>query len=811
MKKYLILSILIVISIDSFSQQKYTISGFVNDNENGESLIGVNVIIQEKLVGTTSNTYGFYSLTLPEGSYEISFTYIGFESLKQSVNLNKNISLNVDLISSSTDIGEVTIVAEETVVERTQTSIVEVPVQLIKNIPALLGEVDVLKAIQLLPGVQSGGEGTSGFYVRGGGPDQNLILLDGVPVYNASHLFGFFSVFNADAIKNVRLTKGGFPARFGGRLSSVLEIDMKEGNMKKIEGEGSIGLISSKLTLQGPIIKDKTSFIVSGRRTYIDILAQPFIRSANDGNPAGYFFYDLNAKLNHKFSEKDRLYLSAYLGKDRFYLSEGDEYSSLIDNTNYKSTSRDDFGLDWGNVTSSLRWNHLFSNKLFANTTFTYSKYQFNTIYDSYSSEVTPYTTDTDTSNFNYFSGVKDYGAKFDFDYLPNPNHYIKFGLNYVYHNFYPGSLVLYLSSYERDSLGVENYQVPYDTTFNFSEALESNDAFFYLEDDIKVNDQLKVNLGMHLGYFNTNNKTYYSFQPRFSSRYLINNDWSLKASYAEMQQNIHLLTGSGAGLPTDIWVPSTDSVPPQYSKQVAFAANKNFLNGLLEVSIEGYYKSMSELITLKPGAEIIGFDDWKNKVDTNGIGRSYGAELFIQKKKGKTTGWIGYTLSFSERKFEGVNFGKWYPYKFDRRHDFSLVMSHEFSDNFDIGLTWVYGSGNNMTFLESRYPSVNINGNINGIDEGSVGELEYYPTRNNLRLPAYHRLDIGLNFHKKKKWGDRTISVGAYNVYNRKNPFFLSVNDKIEVQNGVPTSTRVVQQTSLFPIIPSISYKFKF
>ena len=811
MKKYLILSILVVISIDSFSQQKYSISGFINDNENGESLIGVNVIVQEKLVGTTSNTYGFYSLTLPEGSYEISFTYIGFETLKQSVNLNKNISLNIDLNSSITDIGEVTILAEETVVERTQTSIVEVPVQQIKNIPALLGEVDVLKAIQLLPGVQSGGEGTSGFYVRGGGPDQNLILLDGVPVYNASHLFGFFSVFNADAIKNVRLTKGGFPARFGGRLSSVLEIDMKEGNMKKIEGEGSIGLISSKLTLQGPIIKDKSSFIVSGRRTYIDILAQPFIRSANDGNPAGYYFYDLNAKLNHKFSEKDRLYLSAYLGKDRFYLSEGDEYSSLIDNTNYKSTSRDDFGLDWGNVTSSLRWNHLFSNKLFANTTLTYSKYQFNTIYDSYSSEVTPYTTDIDTTNFNYFSGVKDYGAKFDFDYLPNPNHYIKFGLNYVYHNFYPGSLVLYLSSYERDSLGVENYQAPYDTTFNFSEALESNDAFFYLEDDIKVNDQLKVNLGMHLGYFNTNNKTYYSFQPRFSSRYLINKDWSLKASYAEMQQNIHLLTGSGAGLPTDIWVPSTDSVPPQYSKQVAFAANKNFLNGLIEVSIEGYYKSMSDLITLKPGAEIIGFDDWKNKVDTNGIGRSYGAELFIQKKKGKTTGWIGYTLSFSERKFEGVNFGKWYPYKFDRRHDFSLVMSHEFSDNFDFGLTWVYGTGNNMTFLESRYPSVNINGNINGIDEGSVGEIEYYPTRNNLRLPAYHRLDIGLNFHKKKKWGDRTISVGAYNVYNRKNPFFLSVNDKIEVQNGVPTSTRVVQQTSLFPIIPSISYKFKF
>ncbi len=811
MKKYLILSILIVISLFSFSQQKYTISGFVNDSESGESLIGVNVIIKEKIVGTTSNTYGFYSLTLEEGIYEISFTYIGFETFKKNINLDKNILLNTDLMKSSTDIGEVTIVAEETVVERTQTSVVEVPVQQIKNIPAFLGEVDVLKAIQLLPGVQSGGEGTSGFYVRGGGPDQNLILLDGVPVYNASHLFGFFSVFNADAIKNVRLTKGGFPARFGGRLSSVLEIDMKEGNMKTIEGEGSIGLISSKLTLQAPINKDKTSFIFSGRRTYIDLLAQPFIRRANGGNPAGYYFYDLNTKLNHKLSKKDRFYISAYLGKDRFYLSEGDEYSSLIDNANYKSTSRNDYGLDWGNVTSSLRWNHLFSNKLFANTTLTYSKYQFNTIFDSYSSELTQYTTGTDTTNFKYFSGVKDFGAKFDFDYLPDPSHYIKFGLNYTRHNFYPGSLLLYLSSYERDSLGIENFQVPFDTTFNFSESLKSNDAFFYVEDDIKVNDQFKVNLGIHIGYFNTNNKTYYSFQPRFSSRYLVNKDWSVKISYAEMQQNIHLLTGSGAGLPTDIWVPSTDSVPPQYSKQVAFAANKNFFNGLIEVSVEGYYKSMTDLITLKPGAEIIGFDDWKNKVDTNGIGRSYGAELFIQKKKGKITGWIGYTLSFSERKFEEVNFGKWYPYKFDRRHDFSLVMSHEFSDNFDIGITWVYGTGNNMTFLDSRYPSVNINGNINGIDEGSVGEIEYYPSRNNLRLPAYHRLDIGLNFHKKKNWGERTISFGAYNIYNRKNPFFLSVNDKIEVENGVPTSNRVVQQTSLFPIIPSISYKFKF
>jgi outer membrane cobalamin receptor len=799
------------LSLASFSQQKFTISGFINDKENGESLIGVNVLIKEKLVGTTSNTYGFYSLTLPEGNYDVSFTYIGFETQITSVNLNKNISLDINLGTASTQINEVTIVAQETAVERTQTSIVEVPVQQIKNIPALLGEVDVLKAIQLLPGVQSGGEGTSGFYVRGGGPDQNLILLDGVPVYNASHLFGFFSVFNADAIKNVRLTKGGYPARFGGRLSSVLEIDMKEGNMKKIEGEGSIGLISSKLTLQGPIIKDKTSFIVSARRTYIDLLAQPLIRKANDGNPGGYYFYDLNAKLNHKISNKDRLYLSAYLGKDRFYFTNSDNDSFNINGANYESTSLNDAGLDWGNITSSLRWNHLFSNKLFANTTLTYSKYQFNTLFDSKTTETTPYIYTADTTHFNYFSGVKDYGAKIDFDYLPNPNHYIKFGLNYVRHNFYPGSLELYLSSFQRDSLGIETFNNPIDTTFNFSDALQSNDAFFYVEDDIKVNDQLKVNIGAHLGFFNTNNKTYFSFQPRLSSRYLINKDWSIKASYAEMQQNIHLLTNSGAGLPTDIWVPSTDSVPPQYSKQIAASVNRNFLSGMLEVSLEGYYKKMNDLITLKPGAEIIGFEDWKTKVDTNGVGRAYGVELFVQKKKGKTTGWIGYTLSFSERKFENVNFDNWYPYKYDRRHDFSIVMAHKFSDSFDVGLTWVYGTGNNMTFVEARYPSVNINGNTNGIEEGDVREVEYFPTRNNLRLPAYHRLDLGLNFHKKNSWGERTISVGAYNVYNRKNPFFLSVVNDTNIQNGVPVISRVVQQTSLFPIIPSISYKVKF
>lgn len=813
MKKHLLVAFLLMLFINVFSQEKHTVSGYIIDKETGESLIGVNVIWKEKFQGTTSNTYGFFSLTLPEGEVNIDFSYIGYQLQTKKITLDKDITLNIELGSSSTNIEEVTIVGEETVVERTQSSIVEVPVEQIKNIPALLGEVDVLKAIQLLPGVQSGGEGTSGFYVRGGGPDQNLILLDGVPVYNASHLFGFFSVFNADAIKNVRLTKGGFPSRFGGRLSSVLEIDMKEGNMKEIKGEGSVGIISSKLTLQGPIVKDKTSFIISGRRTYIDILAQPFIRASNDGNPAGYFFYDLNAKLNHKISDKDRLYLSAYSGKDRFYLSEkydnnNDKYSTNDDGLIY--SYKTDFGLEWGNLTSSLRWNHLFSNKLFSNTTLTFSKYKFQTDVAEEDEQIFQNSLSTDTIDFKYYSGIKDIGAKIDFDYLPNPNHYVKFGLNYTYHHFSPGSIDFFESSYNRDSLQTVTYTVT-DTSFNFSRELFSHDSYFFVEDDIKVNDQLKVNLGLHFANFHTNGKSYFDLQPRVSSRYIISKDWSLKASYAQMQQHIHLLSNTSVGLPIDIWVPSTDSVPPQKSRQIAMSLNHNLKNGLFEITLEGYYKTMSDLMTLKPGAQIIGFQDWQEKVETAGEGRAYGVELFLQKKKGKTTGWVGYTLAFSERKFNNINFGDWYPYKYDRRHDLSIVLAHKFNENFDIGATWVYGTGNNITLSTARYPEIEMGGSINGIEESEVNDIDYYPSRNNYRMAPYHRLDLGLNFHKKKKWGERTWSIGAYNVYNRKNPFFIRIDNKPTLVNGELVNNRVAKQISLFPIIPSVTYKFKF
>lgn len=782
---------MLLLAMTTRAQKKHTISGYVQDATSGEGLVGVNVIWKEKMQGTTTNTYGFYSITVPEGAVDLVFSYIGYEKQQRTVSLQQDKQLNIELGVSSAELSEVTVVGEETVVDRTQSSVVDVSVKQIKSIPALFGEVDVLKAIQLLPGVQSGGEGSSGFYVRGGGPDQNLILLDGVPVYNASHLFGFFSVFNADAIKNVRLTKGGFPARFGGRLSSVLEIDMKEGNMKKIEGEGSVGIVASKLTLQGPIVKDKTSFIVSGRRTYIDLLAQPLIKSLSDGNSSGgYYFYDFNAKLNHKFSDKDRLYLSAYTGKDRFYIWEkydGDGYTDEMD-----------MGLNWGNLTSSLRWNHLFSNKLFSNTTLTYSKYQFNTGMEN----STQFTDGSSEMRFAYFSGIEDYGGKIDFDYLPNPNHYIRFGANYTYHTFSPGSMELFEQ---------ENTVTFIDTSFNFSEILYANDGFLYVEDDIKVNDRLKMNLGLHAGGFYVKEKWYPSLQPRFSARYLVNKDWSVKTSYASMQQNIHLLSNTSSGMPTDIWVPSTDSVPSQHSQQVAASVNHTLGGGAFEVSLEGYYKTMDNLITLSEGAQIIGFEDWQDKVETAGEGRSYGMEFFLQKKRGKTTGWIGYTLAWSWRRFDDVNQGEWYPYKYDRRHDLSIVLSHKFSDRIDAGLTWVYGTGSNITMMDARYPEIGMSGNMD-LFSGRENEIQYYSSRNNYRMAPYHRLDVGVNFHKKKKWGERTWSIGAYNAYNRSNPYYIYfATEYTQQSDGSYLEESVAKQASLFPVIPSVSYHFKF
>ncbi|MFC5271793.1 TonB-dependent receptor [Adhaeribacter terreus] len=756
-------------------QAKFTINGFVRDKQTGENLIGVGIFNPKTGQGTTTNNYGFYSITLPQDSVNLIVSYLGYERLSFNIFLNQDLEQNFNLTANN-ELKTVEIVGtkEEKIRESTRMSTISVPIAQIKTLPALFGEVDVLKTLQLLPGVQSGGEGSTGLYVRGGSPDQNLILLDGTPVYNASHLFGFFSVFNADALNNVELIKGGFPARYGGRLSSVLDINMKEGNMKEFQGEASVGIIASKVTMEGPLKEDKSSFIISARRTYIDVLARPFMKKEN--GVFGYYFYDLNGKVNYKISQRDRLYLSAYTGYDKFYGSFDD------------SELEDKLHVGWGNLTSALRWNRIINNKLFANTHFTYTKYQF----DIGNEQTTQFRNDrgeleTEKFALKYFSNIRDFSLKTDFDYTPSTNHYIRFGAQYIKHSFKPGALQIEESNPDPEAA---------NTNF-FSQTL-GHESGIYVEDDIRITDLLKVNAGLRLAGFYVDKKLYNSLEPRLSARFILNEDWSAKASYARTSQFIHLLTNSGINLPTDLWVPATGKIRPQLADQVAVGVTRTLFDEAVEVSIESYYKAMNHLIEYSEGADFLGTtdNDWQDKV-TSGEGWSYGTEFFVQKKLGKTTGWVGYTLAWANRKFPELNGGEMYPYKYDRRHDISIVVSHQLKENITVSGTWVYGTGNAVTLAEARY----------GI--GSYNTIEDIGSRNKFRMAPYHRLDLSLNQTKKKKWGETVNSFSIYNAYNRKNPYFLRLEEGYDIGNGRPTA--VFKQVSLFPILPSFSKSFKF
>ena len=811
MKK--LLYILLFVPLLVIGQEKFTISGYVTDLETGESIIGANIYCTAISQGVTSNSYGFYSLTLPAGVYQLNYSFIGYQTLAKQVALNIDTRLDVEFPPSSINLDEIELTGNANIVKSTQTSVIDIPISQIKSIPSFLGEVDVLKAIQLLPGVQSS-EGSTGFYVRGGGPDQNLILMDGVPVYNASHIGGLFSVFNADAINNVRLTKGGFPARFGGRLSSVLQIDMKEGNMKEFKADLSLGLISSKMTIEGPIVKDRTSFIFSARRTYADLIARTFIPSEET---YALYFYDFNAKINHKISDSDRIFLSTYSGRDIISIEDNGVRSSKQDTGSSNNSESFGFGMGYGNLTSTVRWNHLFSDKLFSNTTLAYTRYNFNTNFEVQSTSNSDTIFNYDNNNtytgasnqgvsYDYLSGIEDFSFGIDLDYMPTPKHDVKFGFSYTNHRFFPGSVDLMINeSYPDTSL---NFNI--DTIIDFSGTTRVHELYYYIEDDIKFSDRLKANIGLHIGFYDIGdaeslsskmvNIDNYNFQPRISARYLLNEDWSVKASYAEMQQNIHLLSNSSVGLPSDIWVPAIDSVPSQNSRQLAASITTQLKNGMYELTLEGYYKTMTDLITYKAGySNLSSTESWENAIETGGVGESYGLELFVQKKKGATTGWIGYTLSWTNRQFENINFGEWYAYKYDRRHDFSIVLSHKLSDRVDFGATWVYGTGNAINFPQAVYLGLPYQGWVGQ----NIDLVESYGDRNSVRMNPYHRLDFGANFHKEHKQYSRTWSIGAYNVYNRKNPFFVYLSED--------NSQRVANQVSLFPIIPTVSYRIKF
>ena len=757
--------------------QNVVLSGYISDADSGESLFGANVFVaNQPELGTSSNEYGFFSLSLPPGDYLIKCTYLGYQDWEKEVGLSKEMRLNIAL-SEGVTFNPVVVVssAGDDQVQNTKMGVNELQVSTIKQLPVLFGEVDILKALQLLPGVMSGGEGNTGFYVRGGGPDQNLILLDEAVVYNSGHLLGFFSVFNPDAIKSTNLYKGAMPAQYGGRLSSVVDVRMREGNEKHYQLEGGIGLVASRLTAQGPIQKDKSAFIVSGRRSYAFDLAQPFLKNTAFAG-TNYHFYDLNTKINYRFSDKDRLYLSGYFGRDVLQ---------------YQSAERAFyFNMEYGNATGTLRWNHLLNDKWFMNLSLIYNEYDF-----SFAGGQAEFGVDV-------FSGIQDWNAKLDFDYYPNAQHYVQFGAQYIYHRLTP------------------NIATATNGEIEFSNELEdqfAHEAGWYVQDEWKLHPKFSLNFGARLSYFQQLGPytskidgteyeakapvaDYWGIEPRITSRWTLRPGQSLKAGVSRTNQYLHLVSNSTSTLPTDVWVPSSELIQPQIGWQYGIGYFRNFKNDLYESSIELYYKDLQNQIDYRENYVNNVADDLENQF-VFGDGRSYGVEFFLKKRKGDLNGWIGYTWSKTDRIFPEINDGNPYPTTYDRRNDLSLVANYKLSDKWTFGAVFVFGTGNTFTPLQSLY----------FIEQNLTVE---YGDRNSARLPPYHRLDLSANFtpkpeKNKEKDFQAFWSFSVYNVYNRQNPFFVYYNLDADLNAGTAQASAL--QVSLFPIIPSVSWNFSW
>lgn len=771
--------------LPTHAQQQFTISGYVRDSTNGESLIGATVHVKGTGNGLQTNTYGFYAISLPAGDYILVFSFLGYAEKEIAIQLKANHPQNMELAPRLYQAREVVITdkRKDEHVKSTDMGRIEMTTMQVKKLPAMMGEVDVLKALQLLPGVQAAGEGNAGFYVRGGGPDQNLILLDEAPVYNTGHLFGFFSVFNADAIKNVTLIKGGMPANYGGRLSSVVDVNMKEGNNKTFQGEGGIGIIASRLSFQGPIKKEKASFIVSARRTYIDILTKPFVSKSSSFGGSGYYFYDLNMKVNYTFSDKDRVYLSAYLGKDVF---------------TYRNAERSfESHIPWGNSTATLRWNHVYNNRLFSNVSLIYNDYKF------------AFSATQNSFNMRLSSGISDLNAKMDFDYFASFKHHLKFGFNYINHTFIPSSVS---GRQGASSFNPENVFRKY-----------AHEGAVYVADDWELSPRFKLNAGVRYSGFmqigpytrylvdangtKTDStlygrgqpvRSYGGLEPRVALRYSWNDENAVKVSVARNNQFVHLVTNAGTTLPTDIWAPSTFKVKPQISWQYAAGYFRNLKNNTYEASLEVYFKDMRNQIEFRQGYTPTLKDPEEDFVF--GKGWAYGAEVFINKKKGAFTGWLGYTLAWTWRQFPDLNAGKRYPAKYDRRHDLVLVGTYDLNKNWSFSGIFIFGSGNTTTLPEKFY-----------FMEGTL--VQEYGTVNGYRMAPYHRLDLSAIYTPTPRKPNQRIkgswAFSIYNTYSRKNPYFIYFNQTGSALDG--TLEVSAKQVSLFPILPSVTWNFKF
>ncbi len=769
-KRLLFLSIIFFFS-KLLAQQNYTLNGYVTEKGTGETLIGVNIYVKgQENIGTTSNNYGFYSLTLKEGEYDIVFSYVGYKEEVIHIEFQKDYNLNVDL-QSGVQLQAVEITSEDLKknVKSNEMGTQVMNIETVKKLPALLGEVDILKTLQLMPGVSSASEGTAGLYVRGGGPDQNLVLLDEAIVYNTGHLLGFFSIFNSDAIKNTTLIKGSMPAEYGGRVSSVIDVQMKEGNDEYITAEGGIGLISSRFTVQGPIQKQKSSFIVSGRRTYALDLAQPFIKGTNfEGT--NYYFYDLNTKINYRLSNKDRIFLSGYFGRDVFKFNNNDRAFNV--------------NLPYGNATGTLRWNHVISKNIFSNISLILNNYNFK------------FSAAQEAFSVTVKSGVLDYSAKADIDYYPNTNHHIKFGTQYTYHTLRP------------NLVQATNGEVDFETKLETKYGHESQ---VYVQDDYKINSRVGVNMGLRLSHFmqvgpytfedktyssGEKVKSYFVPEPRFVFNYGINENSSIKGGVSVASQYIHLVSNSGSTLPTDVWVPSSKLVKPQIGIQYSLGFFRNLKNDEFQASVEVYYKSLRNQLDYRESY----VEDFTAEVErefVSGDGRAYGLEFFLAKKTGRLNGWIGYTLSRTERWFDEIENGRVFRAVYDRPHDIVAVANYRLNKKWEVSSSFIYATGRAYTPIKSLFV---IDGRPN---------VEYGP-RNSLRIKDYHRMDVSFIYEDKSKLGKKFHSSWAfsiYNLYNRRNPFFTYTDFDTKIFSG--NAQAKVVNVSIFTMIPSITWNF--
>lgn len=757
---------LFAFSVFTAMSQNITISGNIKDAKTGEDLIGATIYNTNTKTGTSTNNYGYYTITISaKDTLGMVFSYIGYAPQTKKVAALKSIVLNINLEEAENALSEVVVNAQRNNnnVQKAQMGVIDVPIKQINTLPAIGGESDVLKVVQLLPGVQSGKEGTTGFHVRGGSTDQNLVLLDEATIYNPNHLFGLISTFNTNAINNVKLTKGGFAAEYGGRLSSILEITMKEGNKNNFAVTGGIGLLSSNLSIEGPIKKEKGSFIVSARRSYYDILAKMII--PKNKNNTMYYLYDLNAKLNYTLSAKDRVYLSFFTG---------------LDDAQYTGASSLNYGINFGNRTATFRWNHLFTNKIFTNTS---------VIYNNYHNNLT-------TTQGNYaeqlYSGISDFNVKTDWEFHPNTNHSIKWGAYYSYNTFSPANI-----SYKIKKKNNPGAIQPDSIPKNYSTQLA-----FYFGDEIKFNEKLSANLGFRIPVFLSSKANYQAIEPRATLKLTTGLTSSLKASFTEMNQFIHQVPSSTASLPTDIWISSSDIVKPEVSRQYSLGWFKNFDNNAIETSVEAYYKTMNNQVLFKEGAQP-GINTAIDEQLTFGKGESYGVEFFVKKNFGRLTGWASYTLSWTNQTFGELNYGKPFPYTYDKRHNISVVGTYDFNKKWTFAADWVFTSGGAYTLPLGKIPV---------FEGGSLYDIFYsdYGERNNYRYRAYHRLDVSFIRHNRERtlFGKKFTSewvFGVYNLYNRMNPYFVYLS--VDPQTKKP----VAKEVSLMPAIPSVSWNFKF